>query len=122
MLAMKLLECGPGALETSTYDAFSTFEWGGTGGMTHLRNILRSTMSPRLDVVAENERARAACGRGDLRLEPEAANQMAAYYDQYISEIHPPSRKKGRMGALAPSTRADRTEAANLPEMARLAV
>ena len=63
--------------------------------MTHLRNILWSTMSPRLDVVAENEKARAACGRGDIRLDPGVAYQMAAYYDQYIAEIHPPHVARG---------------------------
>ena len=101
MLAMKLLECGPGALETSTYDAFSTFEWGGTGGMTHLHIILRSTMSPRLDVVAENEKARAACGMDDLLLAPEVMNQTAAYYDPYISEIHPSKPQEGVDGRVS---------------------
>ena len=58
--------------------------------MAHLHSILRPTMSQRLDVVAENEKALAACGRGDPLLDPEAANQMATYFDRYISEIQPP--------------------------------
>ena len=96
MLARKLLECGPGDLKTSIDGSFIKFERVGAGGVTHLQSILWSTMSPRLDVVAENEKARAACGRGNIRLEPEVVNQMAPYYDHHISEIHPANPKEGR--------------------------
>ena len=64
MIARKLMESGPGALKTSIDDAFITFERGGSGGMTHIRNILRSPMSPRLEVAAENAKARAPVGGG----------------------------------------------------------
>ena len=41
-----------------------------------------------MDVVAEDEKARWACSRGDLLLEPGVVRQLADYFDQYISEVH----------------------------------
>ena len=100
MLSRRLLECGPGALKACIDDLFCTFEWG-VGGMTHLHCILWSAMSPRIDVVAENEKARTASGQEGLRLEPDVVNQMATYYDQYISEIHPSNPKEGAEGRVS---------------------
>ena len=62
--------------------------------MTHIRKILRPTMSSLLDVVSENEKARAASGRCDIRSGSEAAKKMATYFGQYISEMHSPQSER----------------------------
>ena len=52
--------------------------------MTLLQSVLRAASSPRMDVVAEDEKARGARSIGDLLLEPDAVRQLAYYFDQYI--------------------------------------
>ena len=61
----------------------------GAGGMTRIHSVLWAASSPRMDVVAEDEKARGECSRGDLLLDPDLVRQLGDYFDQYISEVHP---------------------------------
>ena len=75
MLSRKILGySGYGSVE----DDYGAFEWG-AGGMTHLHSAMWVKNAPRTDVVAENEKARDASGRGNLLLEPDVVNQMAGF-------------------------------------------
>lgn len=74
---------------------------GGAVGATHLQSVLLGPPSPRMDVVAADEKARWACGRGDLLLGHDVANQLAEYGDRYISEIHPSNPLAGKEGRVS---------------------
>ena len=84
MVLMLAREIIPASVDNS----FIAWEWG-AGGVTRLHSVLWAASSPRMDVVAEDEKARGACSRGDLLLDPEALRQLADYFDQYISEVRP---------------------------------
>ena len=84
--------------DSSPGDHFCAWEWG-SGGMTHLHCVIWTDGSPRLDGVAADEKARAASGRPGLLLETEVAERMAAYFDEYISEVNPGKPQFGQEGS-----------------------
>ena len=98
----------------SVEDDYSTSEWG-DGGMTHLHIVLWVKNAPRIDVVAENEKARDASGRGDLLLEHEVVNQMADLFDQYISDVKPSKPDAGEEDLVGVNRPANNAGAEKLP-------
>ena len=57
-------------------DSFITGGWG-EGGVAHIHSVLWAASSPRMGVVSEDEKARGACSRVDLLLEPDVVRQLA---------------------------------------------
>ena len=72
---------------------------------THIRNLLWAAMSPRLDIVGGDEKARAAFRRTDLLIVPDAANHLAEYPDRSMSDVRPskpPVGQEDRASAKKP--------------------
>ena len=75
-------------------DDFCAVEWG-AGGITHLHCCLWAQGSPRIDVLTEGGKNAAAGGRKDLLLDTDAVERTANYFDEYVSEAHPPKPLEG---------------------------